>query len=305
MFKKVHSCAVLGLNCRGVEVEVDISQGHPEFNIVGLPDMAVKEAKERIYAAFKNIGFSYPYNKRWTINLAPADIRKEGPSYDLPMALGIILATEPYELDTENNLIVGELSLEGKLRHVNGILPIAIYAKEKNFKQLFIPSIDAPEASLIKGIEIIPVDDLAQLLRHLSGEEKILPYASSIFDNLLANAANYSTDMSHIKGQESAKRALEIAAAGAHNIIMSGPPGSEKTLLSRTVPSILPRMEEQEIIEATKVYSVAGLLPCDKPLITERPFRTPHHTSSGVALVGGGKYQNLEKFLLPIAAFYF
>ncbi|MFH0853912.1 MAG: YifB family Mg chelatase-like AAA ATPase [bacterium] len=288
MFKKVHSCAVIGLNCQGVEVEIDISQGHPEFNIVGLPDMAVKEAKERIYAAFKNVGFSYPYNKRWTINLAPADIRKEGPSYDLPMALGIILATEPYEFEAENSLIVGELSLEGRLRHVNGILPIAIYAKEKKFKRIFVPSADALEASLIKGIDLIPVEDLKQLLRHVSGEEKIKPFVSNFFENIVS-IANYNSDMSHIKGQETAKRALEIAAAGAHNILMSGPPGSGKTLLSRTAPSILPRMEEQEIIETTKIYSVAGLLPNDKPLITERPFRTPHHTSSGVALVGGGK----------------
>lgn len=286
MFKKVHSCAVLGLNCQGVEVEIDISQGHPEFNIVGLPDMAVKEAKERIYAAFKNVGFSYPYNKRWTINLAPADIRKEGPSYDLPMALGIILATADYNFDAEKSLIVGELSLEGKLRHVNGILPIAIYAKEKNFKRLYIPSADAPEASLIKGVEIIPVENLQSLLRHLGGEE-IAPFISDHF--AFVPTANYTNDMSHIKGQENAKRALEIAAAGAHNVLMSGPPGSGKTLLSRTVPSILPRMEEREIIEATKIYSVAGLLPSGKPLITERPFRTPHHTSSGVALVGGGK----------------
>lgn len=287
MFKKVHSCAVLGLNCQGIEVEVDISQGHPEFNIVGLPDMAVTEAKERIYAAFKNISFSAPYDKRKTVNLAPANIRKEGPSYDLPMALGIILATESYEFDTEDSLVVGELSLEGKVRHVNGVLPIAIYAKEKNFKKLYIPAVDAPEASLIKGIGIIPVQDLGQLLRHLEGTEKIAPFVSDRFD--FAPATSYTNDMSHIKGQENVKRALEIVAAGAHNVLMSGPPGSGKTLLSRTVPSILPRMEEQEIIEATKIYSVAGLLPSGKPLITERPFRTPHHTSSGAALVGGGK----------------
>ncbi|MFH0856360.1 MAG: YifB family Mg chelatase-like AAA ATPase [bacterium] len=288
MFKKVYSCSVLGLDCQGIEVEIDISPGQPNFNIVGLPDAAIKEAKERIHAALKNIGFFYPYNQRLTINLAPADIRKEGPSYDLPMALGIILSVGNYDFDVENSLLVGELSLDGKLRHTNGILPVAIFARERGFKKLYIPADDVKEAGLIKGVDIMPISDLDQLLKHISGENEIQPYvAESVID--FSNIGKYEIDMAHIKGQESAKRALEIAAAGAHNILMSGPPGSGKTLLSRAAPGILPKMEEQEVIEVTKIYSVAGLLPNNKPLITQRPFRTPHHTASGVALVGGGK----------------
>ncbi len=289
MFKKVHSCAVLGLDCQGVEVEVDISQGQPHFNIVGLPDTSIQEAKERIHSALKNIGSSlYPYSKRLVINLAPADIRKEGPAYDLPMTVGIILAGTGYDFNLEDSLFIGELSLEGKLRHTNGVLPVAIYGKEKGFKKLYVPFADAREASLIRGVEIIPVSDLTELLAHLSGEKQIPPF---ICDNIFEkeNYTNYEIDMAYIKGQETAKRALEIAAAGAHNILMSGPPGSGKTLLSRSVPSILPKMEEREILEVTKIYSVAGRLPEGKPLVTERPFRTPHHTSSGVALVGGGR----------------
>jgi len=279
---------VLGLDCKPVEVEVDISMGQSQFNIVGLPDTSIQESRVRIYSALKNIGFPFPTTKRLVINLAPADIRKEGPSYDLPMTVGIIASTSDFEVTIQDSLFVGELSLEGKLRHTNGILPIAIYCKENGFKKLYLPAVDAPEASLIKGIEIIPVTDLTQLLRDLSGEEKIAPSKSNAFDTMI-NITNYEIDMAHIKGQENVKRALEIAAAGAHNIIMSGPPGSGKTLISRAMPSILPKMEEKEILEVTKIYSVAGLLANDKPLITERPFRTPHHTASGVALVGGGK----------------
>ncbi|MFC1613379.1 YifB family Mg chelatase-like AAA ATPase [Patescibacteria group bacterium] len=288
MVKKIHSCAVLGLECKPVEVEVDISMGQSQFNIVGLPDTSIQESRVRIYSALKNIEFPFPTTKRLVINLAPADIRKEGPSYDLPMTVGIILSTANFEINTDDSLFVGELSLEGKLRHTNGILPIAIYGKENGFKKLYLPAINAPEASLIKGIDIIPVKDLTQLLRHLSGEEKIAPAKSDLFDNI-SKITNYEIDMAHIKGQENVKRALEIASAGAHNILMSGPPGSGKTLLSRAMPSILPKMEEKEILEVTKIYSVSGLLPNNKPLVTERPFRTPHHTSSGVALVGGGK----------------
>lgn len=288
MFKKIYSCAVLGLDCRLIEVEIDLSQGQPYFGIVGLGDMAIQEAKERIRSALKNVEFVFPYTKRLIINLAPADIRKEGPSYDLAMAVGIILTSLEHNFDAKESLFVGELSLEGKLRHTNGILPVAIFAKEKGFKKLYIPASDAEEAALIKNIEVIPVTDLIQLIKDITGEEKINPFFLKKEIDLW-NSSEYKVDMAHIKGQETAKRALEIAAAGAHNILMSGPPGSGKTLLSRAMPSILPRMTEKEIIEVTKIYSVAGLLSGNKPLITERPFRTPHHTASGVALVGGGK----------------
>jgi magnesium chelatase family protein len=288
MLAKVKSCAVIGLSSELVEVEVDITLGFPMFAIVGLPDMAIQEARERVKSAIKNSGVNFPSDRRLVINLAPADIKKEGPAYDLPMALGIILAEEGFAFDASDCLLVGELSLEGKLRHTNGILPVAIYARERGIKTLYVPEVNATEASLIEGLEIIPVASLGQFIRHLSGEEKIQPFVAKALPP--AEIAEFESDMAFVKGQEHVKRALEIAAAGAHNLLMSGPPGSGKTLLARTLPSILPRMSKEEILETTKIYSVAGLLPHNEPLINRRPFRSPHHSASGVALVGGGKY---------------
>ncbi len=289
MLSKVQSAAVLGLNCQLVEVEVDLAAGFPAFTIVGLPDTAVQEAKERMKAAIKNSGFDFPATRHITINLAPADLHKEGPAYDLPMAVGILLGSLPLSFDCRTSLLVGELALDGALRYTNGILPIAIFAREKGIKTLFLPEINAAEASLIEGVEIIPVKNLRQLYAHLQGEEKIAPLAGRRFEEFLTAEVEGEFDMKHVRGQEFAKRALEIAASGGHNILMSGPPGAGKTLLARTLPTILPQISPTEALEVTKIYSVAGLLSSQQPLITRRPFRSPHHTASGAALVGGGK----------------
>lgn len=289
MLAKINSCAIVGLEGQAVEVEVDLSAGLPGIIVVGLPDTAVQESKERVRSAIKNSGATYP-TKRITINLAPADLKKEGPAYDLPIAVGILLAAGEIEADLSGCLFLGELALDGTLRHTNGILPAALFAREKNYKRFFVPKADEKEVGLVDGIEVIPLENLRQLIDFLA--KKIhLTRAKSMQIELNAGVASASAmDMSHIKGQEHAKRALEIAAAGGHNVLMSGPPGTGKTLLARSTAGILPRLTKDEALEITKIYSVAGMLPKDKPLITERPFRTPHHSASGPALVGGGQY---------------
>ncbi|MDO8673643.1 MAG: YifB family Mg chelatase-like AAA ATPase [Dehalococcoidia bacterium] len=289
MLAKATSCAVVGLEGAIVEVEVDISAGLPAFNIVGLPDTAVQEAKERVRAAIRNSGCIFPM-KRITVNLAPADLKKEGPAYDLPIAVGILLSSEQVVADPSSSLFLGELSLDGGLRHTHGILPMVALAREKGMETVFVPAMDAIEASLVEGVKIVPVTSLSELSSHLRGDITI-PYFKRdglSFDQTEVEYAG--TDMMHIKGQEHVKRALEVAAAGGHNIIMTGPPGSGKTLLARSVPSILPRMTLEEALEATKIYSVSGMLPSDTPLITQRPFRSPHHTISHAGLVGGGRW---------------
>lgn len=289
MLAKVTSCAVVGLDGVIVEVEVDTSRGLPSLTIVGLPDTAVQESRERVRSAIKNSGFIYP-DKRITVNLAPADLRKEGPAYDLPIAVGILLASEQLWPDrVENALFVGELSLDGSVRHTTGILPMAALAKERGIRTIFVPAINAPEAALIQGLEVIPITDLASLVAHLQGLRSIEPYHYQV-DIYTDELPPYATDFSHVKGQEHVKRALEIAAAGGHNVLMTGPPGAGKTLLARSVPSILPRMTAEECLEVTKIYSVAGLLPPETPLIQHRPFRAPHHTISHAGLVGGGQW---------------
>ena len=288
MLSKVNSCAVIGLDCEPVEVELDISPGLGGITVVGLPDTAVQESKERVRSAVKNSGYAYP-STRITINLAPADIKKEGPAYDLPIAIGVLTATKQINAELQNSLFVGELALDGQLRHTNGILPIAIYAKQKGYKKLYVPKVNEYEASLVEEIEIIPVENLAQIIDHLN-EIKIIEAAKVHDINELDEQVDFSVDMAYVKGQEHVKRALEIAASGGHNVLMSGPPGTGKTLLAKTVPTILPKMTKEEALEVTKIYSIAGMLPSDKPLISVRPFRTPHHSASAPSLVGGGQF---------------
>ncbi len=288
MLAKVTSCALIGLDGALVDVEVDVALGLPSVTIVGLPDAAVKEAKERVRAAIKNSGASFP-DKRLTVNLAPADLHKVGPAYDLPIAVGILMASEQVWPDVEGALFIGELSLDGTVRHTNGILPMAYVAREQGFKTVYVPADDAPEAALIQDLEIIPVESLFALIAHFQGLQRIAPYHPD-FEFEAEELPPYAADFREIKGQEHVKRALEIAAAGNHNVLMNGPPGAGKTLLARSVPSILPRLTIDEALEVTKIYSICGLLPPDTPLILHRPFRAPHHTVSHAGLVGGGNW---------------
>ncbi|HDQ73008.1 MAG TPA: ATP-binding protein [Chloroflexi bacterium] len=289
MLAKVTSCALVGLDGVPVEVEVDTSRGMPSLTIVGLPDAAVKESGERVRAALKNASLVYP-GKRITVNLAPADIRKAGPAYDLPIAVGILIASEQaWPQAVEDALIVGELSLDGSVRHVDGILPIAAMARQEGLETIFVPACDAPEAALIEGLDVIPVEHLGHLAAHLQGLRSIPPHDGSLDPDAFP-PPEYAADFSEIKGQEHVKRAMEIAAAGAHNVLMTGPPGAGKTLLARSLPSILPKMTVDEALEVTKIYSIVGLLPPETPLIRHRPFRAPHHTISHAGLVGGGHW---------------
>ncbi len=288
MLAKVSSCAVIGLAGEIVEVEVDISQGLPAFAIVGLPDMAVQEAKERVRSAIRNSGHTFP-NQRITVNLAPADLRKEGPAYDLPIAVGILVASGQVPGPRDEAVFLGELSLDGKLRHTNGILPMVGLARERDFRTVFVPEPDAAEASLVDGIDVIPVSGLSLLADHLREMHQIPPFVGGPAREMVEDAMPEGVDFRHIKGQEHVKRALEVGASGGHNVLMVGPPGAGKTLLARATPTILPRMTTQEALEVTKIYSVAGMLPSGTPLMHLRPFRAPHHTVSHAGLVGGGR----------------
>ncbi|HET6477786.1 MAG TPA: YifB family Mg chelatase-like AAA ATPase, partial [Dehalococcoidales bacterium] len=289
MLAKVKTAAVVGLEGHLVDVEVDISSGLPAMTIVGLPDAAVQEARERVRAAIRNSGFTFPM-KRIVVNLAPADLKKAGPSYDLPMAMGILLSSEQVNADGSRTIFLGELSLDGGLRHTRGILPMVALAREENIDTIIVPEVDAREAAMIEGARIIPVASLAQLVGYLQGEITIPEYKAGEADFDVYQPIMPVTDLAEIKGQEHVKRALEVAAAGGHNVIMNGPPGSGKTLLARALPSILPPMTGEEALEVTKIYSVSGLLPADTPMIRQRPFRSPHYTISNAGLVGGGHW---------------
>ena len=289
MLAKAITCAIVGLEGAVVETEVDISPGLPAFNIVGLPDTAVQEARERVRAAIRNSGYEFPM-RRITVNLAPADLKKAGPSYDLPIAVGILSSSGQVSADISNAVFLGELSLDGKLRHTNGILPMVGLAEEMGIEQVFVPAINAKEASLLEGITVYGSDSLGQLASHLRGESAISPFVNEDNNSPTDDVVWTGGDMAHIRGQEHAKRALEVAAAGGHNLLMSGPPGSGKTLLARSLPSILPTMSSAEALDVTRVYSVSGLLPSDTPLMSHRPFRAPHYTISHAGLVGGGRW---------------
>lgn len=287
MYSKLRSCGLLGIDGYIVEVETDISSGIPTFDIVGLGDAAIREARDRVRSAIKNAGYEFPI-RRITMNLAPANLKKEGSSFDLAIALGVLASTGEMKLnDLDHSLFIGELSLDGEIKPVKGVLPIAVCARQCGIRQLILPAANAEEASVVHGLNIIPVKNLRETVAFINEESYIKPF-ESVDDYMKSGRLEYDVDFADVKGQENVKRALEVAASGGHNCIMIGAPGCGKTMLARRLPTILPSMTFEEALEVTKIHSIAGILPPGMPLITTRPFRSPHHTISDIGLVGGG-----------------
>lgn len=291
MLSKVSAMTTIGMECISVEVEVDVARGMPKFHIVGLADTAVQESRQRVFSAIKNTGLTFPPT-RITVNLAPADTKKVGPLFDLPIAVGILISSEQLPIldKITKTLFLGELALDGRLRRVSGVLPIVSAAKDAGLDTVFLPKENAAEASLVEGITVFGANTLQEIVHHFTTEKTITPQDPITEEEIFSRKPSGTfIDFASISGQEQAKRALEIAAAGSHNVLMNGSPGSGKTFMAKAFPSILPRMTRQEAFEVSKIYSIAGLLPSDEPLIRERPFRSVHHTASNISIVGGGK----------------